>query len=208
MKVLSYLFAILLIPSVIILSFRMLVFNTAFYQEQFEKVQTYRQIDKSVADFQANNLINYFCCKDNINTGFYSENEIQHLKDVKVLIKFANNHLTLHIAFLIIIAAILIIRKKYDLLAFGLLLGSVVGIFAIFALAISSILNFSLLFEKFHVISFDNDLWLLPPDANLIKLFPQQFFQNFANRIALQSVAIFLILILISRYLRHDCKIR
>ena len=208
MKALSYLLAILLVPAVILLSFRLLIFNKPFYLQQFEKVGTYQKLDKNVADFQTNNLINYMCCTENIDTNFYNQTEIAHLKDVKVLVRLANNHLNLHIVFLTVIASILIFRKRFDLLAFGTHLASTVGIAAILILAISSLLNFPFLFEKFHVISFNNDLWLLPADANLIKLFPQQFFQNFANRIALQAIAIFLILILISRFIKNDCKVR
>ena len=52
-----------------------------------------------------------------------------------------------------------------------------------------------------------NDLWQLSESANLIKLFPQRFFVNFANRIAVQTLLtaaiIFFTAFMITRYKVH-----
>jgi integral membrane protein (TIGR01906 family) len=63
------------------------------------------------------------------------------------------------------------------------------------ALGALALVDFSELFLQFHFVSFANDLWQLDPERDyLIRLFPQEFFQDAALRIAaltmLQALAI------------------
>ncbi len=53
-----------------------------------------------------------------------------------------------------------------------------------------STFNFDQLFLEFHLISFDNDLWMLDPTKdNLIMMFPQGFWYDSAIRMALATGA-------------------
>src|SRR3989344_6263207 len=83
---------------------------------------------------------------------------------------------------------------------------SAITVLAVIFLWLSALLNFDWFFLQFHFLAFDNDFWQLPESANLIKLFPQQFFVNFANRIAIQTLAISAGLFLASSYFlkSHD----
>jgi len=111
----------------------------------------------------------------------FSQREILHMQDVRSLLRWCAYALY---ASLILLAAVffLIIRKGKKALYQTLAGGSIVavGLTAITALAS---LNFDWLFLKFHKIFFSNSLWQLPPGAELLNLFPKEFFRNAAAKI-------------------------
>lgn len=129
MKILSYLIVVFLAPAIILLSFRLLVFNHNYYQKEFENLGVYEVIEKNTAIQESQKLIDYFCCNGQLDLEFFTQREILHHK------------------------------------------------------------------------IFPNDLWRLPPESNLLKLFPPQFFQDFANRIVLQSLLMLVIIYLLSVFL-------
>lgn len=190
----------LLAPIIILLNLRLLLTNDAFYQKEFAKLSVYQQIEKEVAISQSKKLTNYLCCGGEIDASFYTQREVLHLLDVRNLFKLTSLLLFIYLAVIIIFSNILIAKKQKKKLFSALKFGSLAGIGAILVLFLFSLANFDILFFKFHQISFTNDLWLLPLDTNLIKLFPQQFFQDAANRIALQSLAMLVIVFLISTF--------
>ncbi len=86
-------------------------------------------------------------------------------------------------------------------------MGSLITVAAILILGIFSALDFDLVFINFHKIFFRNDLWQLPEGSNLLKLFPPEFFQAFANRIAYQTIiAAILIFLITSLAKNHVAK--
>ncbi|KKR54635.1 MAG: hypothetical protein UT92_C0015G0004, partial [Candidatus Curtissbacteria bacterium GW2011_GWA1_40_24] len=103
---------------------------------------------------------------------------------------------------------ILILKRDEKEFAKTIMGASAITVFALILLWLSALFNFDWFFLKFHFLAFDNDLWQLPESANLIKLFPQQFFVNFANRIAIQTLAISAVFLLASYYFvkRNDSK--
>lgn len=198
MKAIRYLIIIFLAPTIILLNFRLLVFNYHYYQKEFAKLGVYNRFEKNVADAQSKKLIDYLCCQNGIDSEFFTQREILHLKDVKGLIRLANIQLFINLSLVILVSSLLILGKKKELLSSALKFGSIIGIISIIALTAIATINFNILFTNFHLISFRNNLWLLPEDANLIKLFPQEFFRDFANRVVLQSMAMLAIIFLVS----------
>ncbi|MBI3282482.1 DUF1461 domain-containing protein [Candidatus Curtissbacteria bacterium] len=198
MRTLSYLIIFFLAPAIILLNFRLLVTNHNYYQKEFEKLGVYNTVDKNTAVVQSERLVKYLCCNGHLDPEFFTKREVLHLADVKSRVLAATTMLFLNLGLVILIATILLAKKKRQILLWVLKTGSLVGILAILTLSASSFINFDFLFLKFHLISFTNDLWLLPPESNLIKLFPQQFFQDSANRIATRSVIMLGIIYLLS----------
>ena len=199
MKALSYLIIVLLTPTLLLLNFRFLVFNQSYYQNQFKKLNVYQTIDENIAIAQSNKLIAYLCCNKELDAEFYTQREKDHLKDVKSIIQRVNYQLYINLFALLTIAFILTVNKKKNLLQEGTKQASVFGLMAMFLLFVASIFNFEFLFVKFHQVTFANDYWLLPQNSNLINLFPQEFFVNFANRIAFQTVLMLTALLLITQ---------
>ena len=199
MKALSYLIIVLLTPTLLLLNFRFLVFNQSYYQNQFKKLNVYQTIDENIAIAQSNKLIAYLCCNKELDAKFYTQREKDHLKDVKSIIQRVNYQLYINLFALLTIAFILTVNKKKNLLQEGTKQASVFGLMAMFLLFVASIFNFELFLVKFHQVTFANDYWLLPQNSNLINLFPQEFFVNFANRIAFQTVLMLTALLLITQ---------
>src|SRR3990167_10704370 len=209
MRIVSYLIFIFFAPAFILINFNFLVFNHGFYKSQFEKLNVYETFgSKEVVDNQSKTLIGYLCCGKELDEHFFGERERLHLLDVRKIITFIQAMTVLICAF--ILAGLLFLVLKSDAYEFAktILGASAIAALALVILWISAFLNFEWFFLKFHYVIFDNDLWQLPEISNLIKLFPQQFFVNFANRIAIQTFIISAGLFLASSYFlkRHDSK--
>ncbi len=59
--------------------------------------------------------------------------------------------------------------------------------------------NFNNVFNYFHLISFNNNYWLLNPEAdNLIKMFPEKIFFDLARTAILYSFILSLIILIFS----------
>jgi len=170
----------------------LLVFNGSYYKSEFKKLNIYENFtSKEEVDIQATKLIKYLCCDSNLEGDFYSEREKLHLADVKNLIRLTTIQFLLTLSITLATLLVLIINKKTRLLLFSLRWASLVCILAIFTLWLSAFIkieNFQKSFITFHEVAFENDLWQMSPQSNLIKLFPEQFFADFANRIALQTI--------------------
>ena len=206
MTVASYLIICFLAPTIVLLNFRLLATSDNFYQKEFAQLGVYNVLEKNTARVQSKNLIDYLCCSGKLDTEFFTERERLHLTDVKALIKQAQLLLLINLVLVITISLALLLKKKQEALFSAIKTGAIVGIGAIFILAVSSLINFDFLFVKFHLISFSNDLWLLPPESNLIKLFPQRFFQDLANRVAAQSIMMLILVFVVANWLSRKLK--
>ena len=212
MKAISYFIFIFFAPALILLNFNFLVFNSAFYKSQFKKLNVYEEFEsREIVDNQSDGLIGYLCCGKNLDEFFFTERERLHLADVKKLITL-NQVASVLLSGLVLAGLILSILKKDEKEFAKTVMGaSAITVCAIIFLWLSTFIdfvNFDQAFLQFHFLAFDNDFWQLPESANLIKLFPQQFFVNFANRIAIQTLAISAGLFLASYYFvkRYDSK--
>lgn len=171
----KYLLVILLSCIILLLNFRILVFNYDFYEN----------ISKDNPDFdkeKTNNLIDYLKNKKPLNENLYTEKEITHLKDVKNLISKA-----ILVFYLLLIIFILLLARSYKDILNILLISGILNLIIIIILVL---LNFSNLFYNFHLLFFQNKFWLLSPETILIRLFPEIFFENFFKAI-LKRIFIF-----------------
>lgn len=160
------------------------------YQNGFEKynVGEVTGLDDQELEKVARGLISYFNSSDeliSINVSrdgesfeLFNQREINHLKDVKGLVRL-NSYLFIGMAvYAGIYAGISWHRKRNRrLLARSLVIGSAITLGIIVALGAGSmLLDFNRLFTQFHFIAFTNDLWMLDPSRDyLIMLFPQGF---------------------------------
>lgn len=209
MKTISYLIFIFFAPALILLNFNFLIFNHGFYKTQFKKLRVYETFEsREIVDNQSEKLIGYLCCGKELDRDFFGDRERQHLADVKKIITL-NQAVAVLLSGLVLTGLIFLILKKNEKEFAKTVAGaSVITVLSVIFLWLSAFLNFDWIFLRFHYLTFDNDLWQLPESSNLIKLFPQQFFVNFANRIAIQTLIISVILILVSLYLvrKNDSK--
>lgn len=125
----------------------------------------------------------------------FNEREISHMVDVQNLFKLKT--VIKYIALIALIGGIIYYIRKENLIylakfitrfffALYALLGLLVGVIS---------LNFSRSFVIFHLIFFNNDLWLLDPKTDLmIQMLPEGFFLDIAIRVFILFISILLII--------------
>lgn len=133
---------------------------------------------------------------------FFNERELLHMADCRVLFKKAlqlRYICIMLILFLLVYGRFAIVRDKgafLRALGKGLLIGSAVFFGLVAILAIYMVADFSKAFVQFHLIFFDNDLWLLDPrDSLLINILPEGFFFDVVKKVLLifvPATAVFL----------------
>ena len=179
------------------------MFNQNFYKMEFVKLEVYENFASSeIVDFEARQLINFYCCDSQLSPTFYSQREILHLMDVKNLIKLVNLYLYVLIWSALTCLVYVIHKKAFKFSAHYLNVAALITITSIIALWLFSKLNFDSIFVNFHQLTFSNNYWLLPKEANLIKLFPPQFFVDFANQVALQTITMAAIILIVTEVVK------
>lgn len=128
-------------------------------------------------------------------SNFFSSKEILHLKDVSKIFKIVRI-VCLVSLILVILLSIYFFKKKKSIAKFFLYGGLLVIIFGLIVA-----FTFDKSFILFHIISFNNDLWLLNPETDLlINIFPESFFlNNFVLVIGLSIIELFVGYIISSR---------
>ncbi len=179
--------SLLLFLLLIFSSLNHIIFDTKFYEKEFEKHGIYGRFAQERALAERDILLDYFRNDDQkISSDFYNEREKAHLLDVKPLIKASIGIFHILLASFIISLAYLFYRDRKE---FGrnlsrIFLISSLAAFLLIAAAFLLRESFSEIFFDFHLIFFDNDLWMLDPATdNLINLFPEGFFYDAVGRI-------------------------
>lgn len=147
------------------------------------KPQELRGISDKIKDYFNNDddRLDVVAIVNGTEIKLFNEREISHMIDVKRLVRGISFWQLICLGTMLgVLASGLFVIKTGDLrvlLARGLLAGSVFTV-AVFAVAaVGSLIGFDTLFERFHLISFSNDLWRLDPATDhLVRIFPQAFF--------------------------------
>ena len=209
----------------ILLSNALLVINTdSFYEFEFNKNNTALKtgIDESDLSLVVDNIQDFFNEKSNekihmttyikgIKKKLFNSKEIRHMIDVKNLIlniKFFNY--LLWTAVLIILLIKISLSKDKILNTFRVIAKSyfIYSVSILISTLILLALSFRWIFYFFHIISFNNNLWILDPRTDyLIKIFEEIFFMDAAIFIGIltlfSSIIIFLSVNTINKYTKN-----
>jgi integral membrane protein (TIGR01906 family) len=166
------------------------------YKYGFEKYNISQATDlaSSELDKAARGLIGYFnsneeyisltVVKDGEPFVLFNQREIVHLKDVKGLIWLDYRVLLGTLVYVLAYAAVCLFwrkRRYWRRLAWGVVGGGGITLALMLALGLGTLFSFDQLFWQFHLISFSNQLWLLDPTKDYLKmLFPDGFFYDAA----------------------------
>lgn len=201
-------FIIIFMPFVIILTvFQFVVFDKQWYIREFDKLGVYGKLDKERVNEEANNVFGYLRGRGELEKRFYTNKEVLHLADVKLLYKKMKwTNILFIVAFLT--ASFYIIKKKGKREFFkNIFLASIFSFGIFIILIISGSIFFDQLFYLFHKISFANNFWLLDPDTDfLVVIFSQQIFLDLVMRIFFVSIVISIILSLVIGLIRFKFK--
>ncbi len=176
-----------------------IVFDRNSYFREQEKSNVYSNMNKSLAQNVTISLIEYFRYDEKLETDFFNEREASHLYDVKNLIrKLVFSYYSSII--LMVIFFILYYKKTRDFsksLSSLLVLGSII---VILFFIILSLIDFTFLFDKFHIIFFE-DNYMFPHDSNIIMLFPESFFSGMFSIIGKASIIKAFILLMVGIFI-------
>ena len=122
----------------------------------------------------------------------FEEREQLHMVDVLKLFDagFTIRNICALAAVLIFVLIILLYKKSASkIIARGYLIGFGIFFVLLVVLGIAMIVDFSTLFTKFHLLLFDNDLWLLDPKEDImIQMFPEEFFNGLGIWIGIYAI--------------------
>ncbi len=167
-------------------------FNSLWlYRSGFQKYDVSRTTGLAAAELDkaARGLMDYFnsdvefidvtVSRDGEEFTLFNQREMDHLKDVKQLVRMDYMLLIGTGAYVGVYAGIMLSRRRRSL-AGDLFSGGAVALGILLVMGVGSMVgNFQGMFVRFHEIAFTNDLWLLDPTKDyLIMLFPEPFWYD------------------------------
>lgn len=201
-----------LITSVLLTAFNLAVFSDMkFYEKEYSGYNAADKVNMSFDDLMYVNheMLEYLKGRrENLNIistisgeerEFFNEKEKQHMADVLKLFDLAR--LSRNVSFVIFISGVFIIiylgKKRllpvFSLIALGIL--SLLEAFLAFVMAN----DFSKGFVVFHKLLFNNDLWLLDYETDLlIRILPETFFYDIALRIGIFFIISEILILIVS----------
>ena len=209
----------------ILLSNSLLMINTdSFYEFEFNKNNTALKtginendlflVVDNIQDFfkeKSNEKINMVVYISGIKKNLFNSKEIQHMIDVKNLILNIKlfNYLLWFTALILLLIKISLSKEKKLISLLSITRSYFIYSVAILISTLILIaLSFRWIFYFFHIISFDNNLWILDPRTDyLIKIFEEVFFMDAAIFIGIltlfSSIIIFLSVNTISKFTKN-----
>jgi integral membrane protein (TIGR01906 family) len=185
---------ILIIPLIIyLLNFKLVLFNTSFYEQEFEKQGVYEEFGKEKVDDVNSELLAYF--KDGkknnlVDTDFFELEEKKHLLDVKNTVQKTSILLIILVGSVVVLLIILALANLEEFtgkLAIVFILGGALTVVITLAIFLLAKLNFDLLFTFMHTMLFEEGTWLFPEGSNLIGIYPAGFFYDSSIKIFFNS---------------------
>lgn len=148
-------------------------------------------LDKAMA--RVHDLLAYLAWRLPLpDDGFYSALELAHMTDVLSL--FQTSYGACIVSVILLLSLSFPLRRNNllwrPLRAAGIAILTVAGLFGVALLTI----GFGTVFTLFHEMAFANDLWLLPEESSLIRMFPEQYFAMYFVVSLASSVVVAVIL--------------
>lgn len=188
-------------------------FNLDFYKNFYLRENLAPSINTTDDELINNttNLLEYLTNKAELNTTWFSEKDILHMKDVRVLYNVSFN-LMIFFIIIFILSTILIalVYKNYAMFYITKTFNKTLLAFILLVIVLAGIIsyNFTSFWIKFHQLLFANDLWLLSPEeSNLIKMVPEQFFISLITTIILHILILFVSLLVVNNIFKKKFKI-
>ncbi len=175
-------FIILLIP------LRLNVYNEKTYTDLYKKNGVFNEINENDALKLTSGIIRLLKKGEKIeifdlksNFSFFTNDEINHLYDVRTLIQKILMLLEISMVFFFIFLVLLIQKNIFLFLRNISLIFIFSSCFVFFLITLLYFLssNFISIFERFHLIFFPQGNWAFPEGSLLITLLPLNFFYDF-----------------------------
>ena len=187
-------------------------FNLNFYKSFYQKENLAPKIGTTYEELINNtsNLLDYLNNKAELNTSWFTEKDILHMKDVKTLYNVSFYTMIFFIAvFIISTILIMVLYKNHTMFYITRTFNKTLLAFIVSIIVLSGIIsyNFNSFWIKFHQLLFSNDLWLLSHDeSNLIKMVPEEFFISLITTIILHILLLFIALFILNNIFKKKFK--
>ena len=197
-KLLIILSIILLVFLLFSASFFLVFVDRGFYDKSFDKYGVYDELGVLGVRNTVDYLINYLTSENTeINKikelSIFLPEERVHLEDVRNVISWLK---ALSIASLVLLFAFIIrlsVLKDFKPNLRRILMYGSITTLGVLAIIFVLSLNFPVFFEGFHKILFPQGNYMFPTHYLLIKLFPQEFFKDFARKMFFHTAILSLI---------------
>ncbi len=201
-------------------TFKSLAFDLGFYEKEYQKYNIRDRFSPAVnLTYETVVLLDYLGSGEGrINSTFFDEREITHLKEVRDLYKrfFSLLNICMFLSVISIILLFFLVGRRIASLSshnqdafLKLVLSRVfvsigLAVFVFFLFFLILVFTFDSSFIRFHELFFKTDTWMLDPAKdNLIRMYPQGFFEDIFTRIILQSVFFGFFFLLLGVILKH-----
>lgn len=188
-------------------------FNLNFYKNFYLRENLAPSINTTDDELINNttNLLEYLTNKAELNTTWFSEKDILHMKDIRVLYNVSFNLMIFFIIiFILSTTLIALVYKNYAMFYITKTFNKTLLAFILLVIVLAGIIsyNFTSFWIKFHQLLFANDLWLLSPEeSNLIKMVPEQFFISLITTIILHILILFVSFLVVNNIFKKKFKI-
>lgn len=218
--VMASVFVVSLVMTLLLTSVQVVAFSSAFYSVEFKKYNISEQVKISYDNLLdiSKDIRRYLMGKRRdlnivVNVGgkertLFDRRELLHMEDVKRL--FEKGFLVRNISAGLLFISIVYFGIKrrfylcYQLVKWVVLLSVGLTVIAFILFYV----DFNRYFTYFHLIFFNNNLWLLDPSKEmLVNLFPQDFFGDAAFCIfAGYLLGLFAVLIIMKAFHKRECR--
>lgn len=189
-RVLIFILIVFLPLFLLLKSVEINTFDKEFYIDSYEKYGVLKVTGKTIQELEdiTDDLLSYLKGKadEKILEKNFNSREILHMIDVKVLFDYGYMLKNISLILILLSIGLLCYFKDYVSLGKTLFYGPFIWWGAILILFLLSLSDFNRYFTYFHLIFFDNDLWLLNPETDLlIQMLPLEFFISIFKKIVL-----------------------
>lgn len=214
--------SIMMIYIIFVSCINVFAFNRHFYNMEYQSLNTAKNLGMSETSLYiaTDTLLDYLQdYRDNINVKVevhqkerevFDDREKAHMIDVKNL--YQDALLIRNVMVVIVIALALFLyydqKKEFkEVLTYAYIRVSIMFLFALTALILYAISDFTTFWTNFHKVFFANDLWLLNPNTSImINMFPETFFYHLVFAIAISFVFVLIMFFVYS--VRYQKKLR
>ena len=206
--------SILWVPVTLCISLEIITFSDWVYEYNWTrnqisqntgiKIDQLNQVSDQIKDYFRNDQVKLEVLlqqpgKEVLN--LFNQKEIDHMVDVKNLIKTTILFERTGLILLIIFFVFYLFREGYisfyENLKRIMLVSFLIWSILLFLIVFGMIVDFNYTFTLFHKIMFTNDLWILDPNSDfLIMIYPQRFFLEISAAIIILFILINLIIFL------------
>ena len=206
--------SILWVPVTLCISLEIITFSDWVYEYNWTrnqisqntgiKIEQLNQVSDQIKDYFRDDQVKLEVLlqqpgKEVLN--LFNQKEIDHMVDVKNLIKTTILFERTGLILLIIFFVFYLFREGYisfyENLKRIMLVSFLIWSILLFLIVFGMIVDFNYTFTLFHKIMFTNDLWILDPNSDfLIMIYPQRFFLEISAAIIILFILINLIIFL------------